>query len=198
MKDFWDLRYKENDTVYGNLPNHYFKSNIDALKPASILLPAEGEGRNAIYAAAKGWDVSAFDYSDEAMSKAKANASEKKVQINYTIVDIKQYQVNQYYEAIGLIYVHLPPAERVEFHQKMIDSLKPGGTIILEAFSKEQMNHQSGGPRAIEQLYSISDLIHDFKNIDIIELEEIEIVLDEGPFHQGKASVIRMIAKKPS
>jgi 2-polyprenyl-3-methyl-5-hydroxy-6-metoxy-1,4-benzoquinol methylase len=196
VNQFWNQRYAENETVYGVSPNLYLKLKLDTLKASTILLPAEGEGRNAVYAASKGWHVTAFDYSEIAMDKSLAYAKDKKVQIDYIIVDIEKYQVNKLYDAIGLIYVHLPSEERSVFHQKIIDSLAPGGTIILEAFSKKQLNYHSGGPKAIEQLYSVSDLRNDFKSIDIIELKELEIVLNEGPFHQGKASVIRLFAKK--
>ena len=112
------------------------------------------------------------------------------------MVDIHQYQATKSYDTIGLIYIHLPPADRIVFHQKIIESLAPGAMLIMEAFSKEQIHNQSGGPKAIEQLYSITELRHDFERLDIIELEEVEIELDEGLFHQGRASVIRLCAKK--
>ncbi len=196
MNQFWNQRYAENETVYGDRPNAYFKLKLDSIKVATILLPAEGEGRNAIYAASKGWLVTAFDYCEAAKDKAMANASQKKVQLDYAVVDIHQYQATKQYGTIGLIYVHLPPVERIVFHQKIIDSLAPGGMLIMEAFSKEQIHNQSGGPKVIEQLYSITELGHDFESLDMIELEEIETELDEGPFHQGRACVIRLFAKK--
>jgi len=196
MNQFWNQRYAENETVYGHHPNAYFKLKLDQIKASTILLPAEGEGRNALYAASNGWKVNAFDYSETAKEKALANAIKNSVDIVYDVMDIDQYKPMNQYQAIGLIYVHLPPARRSVFHQKVIDSLMPGAILIMEAFSKAQLNHQSGGPKVIEELYSKSDLINDFKDIDIIELEELEIVLDEGPFHQGKASVIRLFAKK--
>ncbi len=198
MNQFWNQRYAENETVYGNKPNAYFKLKLDAFNDVgTILLPAEGEGRNAIYAASQGWAVTAFDYSETAKDKALTNASQKNLQLNYTVVDIHQYQATNLYDAIGLIYIHLPTADRIVFHQKIIDSLAPGAMLIMEAFSKEQIHNQSGGPKAIEQLYSITELRHDFESLDMIELEEIATDLDEGPFHQGSASVIRLFAKKP-
>ncbi len=198
MNQFWNQRYAENETVYGNKPNAYFKLKLDAFNDVgTILLPAEGEGRNAIYAASQGWAVTAFDYSETAKDKALTNASQKNLQLNYTVVDIHQYQATNLYDAIGLIYIHLPTADRIVFHQKIIDSLAPGAMLIMEAFSKEQIHNQSGGPKAIEQLYSITELRHDFESLDMIELEEIATDLDEGPFHQGSASIIRLFAKKP-
>lgn len=154
------------------------------------------EGRNAIYAASKGWAVTAFDYSEIEKDKALTIARQKNLELDYTVVDINQYQATKSYDTIGLIYIHLPPADRIVFHQKIIESLAPGAMLIMEAFSKEQIHNQSGGPKVIEQLYSITELRHDFERLDIIELEEVEIELDEGLFHQGRASVIRLCAKK--
>lgn len=196
MQDFWNQRYTKNETVYGNTPNSYFKTKINSLKPSNLLLPAEGEGRNAVYAATKGWKVTAFDYSEAAMQKALANAKEKQVNIDYRVIDLDQFMVAKKYDAIGLIYVHLFPKERAVFHQKIMDSLTPGGVVIIEAFSKEQINNSSGGPKNIEQLFSADDLKQDFEGLDIIELETLSIILNEGPFHQGNANVIRMLAKK--
>jgi 2-polyprenyl-3-methyl-5-hydroxy-6-metoxy-1,4-benzoquinol methylase len=197
MNEFWNQRYAQNETVYGNKPNAYFKLKLDTFNLVStILLPAEGEGRNAIYAASKGWAVTAFDYSEIAKDKALTIARQKNLELDYTVVDINQYQATKSYDTIGLIYIHLPPADRIVFHQKIIESLAPGAMLIMEAFSKEQIHNQSGGPKVIEQLYSITELRHDFERLDIIELEEVEIELDEGLFHQGRASVIRLCAKK--
>lgn len=197
MNQLWNQRYQENETVYGKSPNAYFKSKLDAYKASSILLPAEGEGRNGVYAATKGWKVTAFDYSEAAMQKALANAKEKQVDIDYRVIDLDHFMAAKKYDAIGLIYVHLFPKERAVFHQKIMDSLTPGGVIIIEAFSKEQINNSSGGPKNIEQLFSADDLKQDFEGLDIIELETLSIILNEGPFHQGNANVIRMLAKKP-
>lgn len=105
---FWNKRYSENESVYGIEPNLFFKSFIDRHKPGSILLPAEGEGRNAVYAASKGWVVDAFDFSETAKEKALERAAIKKLKITYITATIEDFKVSKLYDAIGLIYVHLP------------------------------------------------------------------------------------------
>lgn len=196
MQDFWNQRYAANDIVYGKEPNSYFKSILDSMRPSSLLLPAEGEGRNAVYAASKGWDVTAFDYSAEAQLKANVFAAEKGVKMNYNVTDINQFIPEKKYDAIALIYVHLSGEERKDFHYKIANALAPGGTLILEAFSKAQIHNASGGPKSLDQLYSTEILFKDFATLKMIELKEAEIILDEGPFHHGKANVIRLMAKK--
>lgn len=196
MQDFWNQRYAANETVYGKIPNSYFKSVIDTLEPSSLLLPAEGEGRNAVYAASKGWDVTAFDYSAEAKLKAEAFAKEKGVKMNYTVVDVNQFFSEKKYDAIALIYVHLSKKDRKDFHFKIANALAPGGLLMIEAFSKQQIHNTSGGPKSLDQLYSSEILLEDFASLEILTLKETEIILDEGSFHQGKANVIRLLAKK--
>ena len=141
MKEFWNQRYATHETVYGKAPNLYFKSILDSLTPGSLLMPAEGEGRNAVYAASLGWKVEAFDYSSVAQEKALQLAEANDVTIKYDVLELNEFKANKQYAAIGLIYVHLPTKERFVFHQKMIDALLPGGVLIIEAFSKTQINN---------------------------------------------------------
>lgn len=196
MKDFWNQRYATQETVYGKAPNLYFKSILDSLTPGSLLMPAEGEGRNAVYAASLGWKVEAFDYSSVAQEKALQLAEANDVTIKYDVLELNEFKANKQYAAIGLIYVHLPTKERIALHQKMIDALLPGGVLIIEAFTKAQINNASGGPKDIEQLYSLDQLKQDFASLNCIQAVEIEIDLEEGPFHKGKANLVRYCAKK--
>lgn len=196
MQDFWNQRYATNDTVYGKAPNLYFKSIMDSLTTGSLLLPAEGEGRNAVYAASLGWKVEAFDYSSVAQEKALQFAHTISVTIKYDVLELNEFKATKQYDAIGLIYVHLPESERIALHQKMIDALLPGGVLILEAFCKAQINNASGGPKDIEQLYSLDQLKQDFASLNCIQAIEIEVDLEEGPFHKGKANLVRYCAKK--
>jgi hypothetical protein len=197
MKDFWNQRYNREDFVYGITPNAFFKQFIDTNKPGKLLLPADGEGRNGVYAALNGWEVDAFDYSKEAKKKALKLADKHAVQLNYTVEDFESVTLPEnHYNAVALIYAHMPSDIRRNIHRKIIKSLKTGGMLILEAFSKEQMNYSSGGPRNIDMLYNPEDIKRDFEHLDITYLEQMTIHLDEGEHHQGEGNVIRMIAKK--
>jgi len=197
MKDFWNKRYKREDFVYGITPNAFFKQFIDTHKPGKILLPADGEGRNGVYAAYNGWEVDAFDYSEEAKKKAIRLADKYDVQLNYTVEDFESVTFSEnHYDAVALVYAHMPSDTRRKIHRKLIKSLKKGGMLILEAFSKEQMNYSSGGPKNIDMLYNPEDLKKDFERLDITYLEQMTIHLDEGEHHQGEGNVIRLIAEK--
>ncbi len=198
MKDtFWDNRYAEKAYAYGKMPNQSFKDFLTHLKPGIILLPGEGEGRNAVYAALKGWTVEAVDQSKEGRKKALSLARLNNVTFKYYLRDMYEFDFTlNKYDAIAMIFFHLPPSIRIQIHKKVMDSLKPGGYLMIEAFSKEQVRNASGGPKEPELLYDKQMLENDFKLMKIIEITETTTELDEGPFHQGQASVVRLIGMK--
>lgn len=197
MKEFWNTRYKEPEFAYGTRPNEFFQETIDPLPVGKILLPAEGEGRNAVYAARKGWKVTAFDYSIQAMLKTFQLAERYDVTLQYSVKDIQHFvPEKEVYDAVGLFYAHFPAELRPAFHQKLCQTLKPAGYIILEAFHKNQKYYTSGGPKEESMLFSIEDLQKDFQTLTILRLEDKVIELDEGLYHQGKGHVVRMIAVK--
>ena len=196
--EFWDEKYSSIEFVYGTEPNTFFKDELDKLKTGNILLLGEGEGRNAVYAAVKGWNVDAVDFSIIAKEKALKLAEENSVNINYEISDLSEYKLkSNYYDAAVIIFLHLNPMIRSNVHSKVVDSLIPGGTLILEVYEKEQLGKDSGGPQNIDMLYSKEELKNDFNNMKIIRLEKKFINLNESEQHEGEAVVIRLIAVKP-
>jgi len=195
--EFWDERYSKSEFTYGKEPNHFFKNELDKLTPGNILLLGEGEGRNALYAALKGWNVDAVDFSTKAKEKALQLAEENDIHINYKVVDLSKYKLKQnYYDAIAIIYLHLKPEIRNYIHSQVSESLRTGGKLILEVFEKDQLGKSSGGPQNLEMLYSIEELKNEFVNIKIELLQKISINLDESDQHRGDAVVIRSIAVK--
>jgi SAM-dependent methyltransferase len=195
---FWDKRYSSIGFVYGTEPNTFFKDELDKLKAGNILLLGEGEGRNAVYAAAKGWNVDAVDFSTIAKKKALKLAEENSVSINYEITDLSEYKPkSNYYDATAIIFLHLNPKIRSDVHSKVVDSLIPGGTLIIEVYEKEQLGKDSGGPKNIDMLYSKEELKDDFKKMKIIVLGKEIITLNESEQHAGEAVVLRLIGIKP-
>ncbi len=198
MKDLWDKRYSDQNYVYGKEPNAFFSTQMNRLTPGFLLLPGEGEGRNAVYAAEKGWEVEAFDQSFPGYEKAVDLASEKKVRINYQVCQLEDYSFkSEFYDLAGLIFFHLEHPARKYLHQRIFESLKPGGTLVLEAFHKDQLGRDTGGPRSLEMLVDEEILSDDFVAFETLILEKMVRKLNEGPFHQGEASVVRFVGKKP-
>ena len=197
MKDFWNGRYSEKEYAYGEEPNIFFAEQLKALKPGIIILPCEGEGRNAVFSANNGWHVSAFDSSEEGKSKAFQLADKLGVKFEYIIEDAMtiSYPDNSA-DVVALIYAHLPPDVRQCLHQKAIKWLKPGGRIIMEAFNTWQLQNTSGGPKDISLLYTEDMLKEDFKPVKITYLQTLETELGEGKYHKGKADIIRFTGVK--
>lgn len=194
MKEFWNERYAQEDYAYGTAPNAFFKEILDSLPKGSVLLPADGEGRNAVYAAKSGHEVLAVDMSKSGREKALNLAKEQGVTIDYIVADLLTFTTEQKFDVIALIYAHFPKALRKEIHQKLIQLLKPKGILIVEAFHPKQLNFSSGGPKNEDMLYSLDLLRKDFNEPEEIYAKELTILLDEGEHHQGEAAVTRFVA----
>lgn len=197
MSQLWEDRYGAPEYAYGTAPNAFFQQYIDDKKPGSILFPGEGEGRNAVYAAQLGWNVTAFDLSTKGKEKAQLLAQEQGVSFDYQIAGVQDYAYPQAtFDAIVVCYLHLPKDLRTLFHNKIVTSLKPEGELVLEMFAQEQLPLNSGGPKRLDMLYSVELLRSDFAPLEFKLLQQEQVVLDEGPFHKGEAEVVRMIAKR--
>lgn len=200
--EFWNNKYNHEVYAYGEEPNEYLKVQLDQLKVGNILFPAEGEGRNAVYAAKLGWTVSAFDISIAGKNKALQLAKKNKVSLDYQIGELPHLDYQQaQFDAIALIYAHFPPPIKAKYHQLLSKYLKKNGIIIFEAFSKNHLDYQQknagvGGPKNIDSLFSIEELKLDFHQYTLIELEEKEVELKEGLYHNGLGSVIRFVGQK--
>lgn len=197
MNEFWDSRYSEKGYAYGTEPNEFFRQELGRLSKGKILFPAEGEGRNAVYAARKGFDVYAFDFSNEGKKKALNLANQYGVDIRYQVDTFDSALFpDEYFDVIVLVFAHMPPHKRQQWHRKVAGLLKPGGTLILEGFSKDQLQFGSGGPPTIEMLFSTDELRKDFTDLQVVSLDKKIVQLNEGPYHQGDASVIRGVFRK--
>jgi SAM-dependent methyltransferase len=197
MKNFWDERYSAKEFIYGIKPNDFFKEQLEKMKPGKILLPGEGEGRNAVHAAKYGWDVDAIDWSHTAKEKALKLAQENNVLINYTVKDLTEFQPEEEtYDAAALIFVSFEEELRQVIHKKVTASLKPGGKLILEAYEKDQIKNSSGGPKDINMLYSLEDITGDFIDMEFEYFAKEQIYLEESKIHHGEADVIRFVGIK--
>lgn len=197
MEEMWNERYSAEEYVYGIKPNQFFAESIRKLSPGTILLPADGEGRNGVFAATLGWKVHSFDQSKVGREEALKLAKQNNVDIEYDIATVPGMRLEEgKYNSIAMIFFHLPPTLRTEFHHECITSLAPGGHIILEAFHKKQLGLNSGGPKSEELLYTIEDLYSDFLGMEFEVIEQVRIHIEEGPYHDGEAEVVRMLATR--
>jgi SAM-dependent methyltransferase len=202
MKEFWDQRYAADDYAYGEAPNEFFRASLKGLTPGRILLPADGEGRNGVFAATLGWEVVSFDISDEGRAKALRLAEKKGVSIEYQVVSMDEVDFPPAsFDAVALIYAHFPEAVRRAWHRRISEWLRPGGRLIMEAFSKEHLPYvmadgRVGGPRDLSMLYTVEDIREDFSGFREVMSEDCEVELTEGAFHVGKGKVVRWVGER--
>lgn len=202
MENKWDKRYADTAYIYGKTPNDYLKEKLKNLTPGKMLFPADGEGRNSVYAAQLGWATTSFDGSSEGKQKAKKLAAEHNVSIDYEVSAAKgvHYPKNTF-DGISFIYAHFSANQRRAIHQELVKPLKKGGVLILEGFSKahiknQQENPQVGGPPIKAMLFDLEEIKKDFEGFEFIEAIEQEIQLNEGYKHVGQGTVVRLFALK--
>jgi hypothetical protein len=195
----WDKKFSREGYFYGFEPNAFIASKTDLLAPqGEVLCLGEGEGRNAVYLASKGFDVTALDASPIGMSKALMMATNKGVSFQVELLDLEQWKPTKSYDAVVTSYLHLEDPLRTQAFKQALQTLKTDGYFIGEFFSLNQIPRDSGGPKKPELLYTLASLesIFSMNDCEIIHLQEEDVPLDEGKGHQGDALVIRVIVKK--
>jgi len=197
-KSFWDSRYAEEGFAYGVSPNVFLTSFADNFKAGhKVLVIGDGEGRNGVWLAEQGCSVVSVDSSRVGVEKAQKLATEKGVEIEAVCADLNEWDwPESTFDFVVIIYVHFPPDVRELLHQKVIATLKPGGQLIMESFTPEQLNYSSGGPPVLEMLYTMEMMKSDFQLLEIQKLEECVTELNEGKYHCGEGAVVRLVAKK--
>lgn len=193
----WDERYSEPGFAYGTAPNDFLVSVADRIPQGKILSLAEGEGRNAVYLALRGFQVTGVDGSAVGLRKARTLATERGVRINTIHADLSDFAIapNEW-NGILACFCHTSPALRVALHQAAVRGLKPGGVFVLEAFSKEQLAYGTGGPQALDLLMSLDELKQELAGLEFLHAVQIEREVREGQGHTGLASVVQILGIK--
>lgn len=196
QQEFWNGKFSKADYFYGTKANEFLASNISLLKNhKKLLCLGEGEGRNAIFFAKNGFEVSAIDASNLGLEKLQNRAIEEKLDIKTVCMDLNDWTVLEKYDVIVASYLHMFKNEREELFKKIENSLTSNGYFIGEFFSTKQLSFNSGGPKDLDLLYTIEDFENYF-NLCKKNITEKIVVLDEGMGHQGEACVIRVVIQK--
>lgn len=192
----WNERYSAEEYIYGTEPNAFLAEHAKMLV-GPVLSLAEGEGRNAVFLASLGIDVLGVDSSEVGLAKARKLAESRSVNIRTEVVDLAQYEPPaDAFGAVVSIFAHLRSALRARLYPLIARSLKPGGVILLEAYSKEQIKRNTGGPKDVDMLMSAADLERAFPDCEVVLLQELEREVVEGTFHTGVASVVQFLGRK--
>lgn len=195
---FFDEKFNTVEFLYGLNPNDFLFEKSLILSPASnILSLGEGEGRNALFLLKQGHHVTAVDESIVGLNKSKDLCKDFKNQFKTIHTDIAQFDFqSNYYSGIVSIWFHLPTSLRKVIHRKCVESLKPGGFFILEAYTPKQLNNNSGGPKNIDMLMNLEDLKSELEGLKLLEAREIDRNINEGTGHVGMSAVVQILGQK--
>ena len=193
----WDRRFSEPGYAYGTEPNSFLASVADRIPKGKVLCLAEGEGRNAVYLAGLGYDVTAVDTSSVGLAKAEALARVRGVSIEAVNADLEEYTIEpNAWQGIVSIYCHLPPLIRAALHERCLRGLAASGVFVLEGFTTRQLELGTGGPKNLELLMDLKIIRQELPGLRLEIAREIEREVLEGKYHGGTASVLQILAVK--
>lgn len=195
----WNQRFAAEHYVFGEAPNAYLHAQAVHLMPGTALAVADGEGRNGVWLAQQGLQVDAFDFSDNAVRKAQALATQHGVALNCVCTDWQSFdwQTAHYDNVVGIFFQFATPEERTVLFTRMATSLKPGGTLIIQGYTPRQLDFNTGGPGKLAHMYNEAMMREAFGHFDILDLRTYEAEVSEGTGHQGMSGLLGLTARKP-
>ncbi len=196
----WNRRFSEPGYLFGTEPNAWLREHAGVWQPGQqVLCVADGEGRNSVWLAQQGLRVDAFDVAELGLAKARQLAAERGVQVNFVHADCDGYHWPQgTLDGVAAIFVQFAdPALRSRLFKRMVDALKPGGTLVLQGYTPKQLDYRTGGPPVLSHLYTEQLLRDEFAELRIVVLRDYEADVQEGRGHAGRSALIGLVARKP-
>jgi SAM-dependent methyltransferase len=193
----WDQRYSAAEYIYGTEPNDFLAARVDAIPAGPVLELGCGQGRNAVFLAGRGYDVTAVDQSAAGLRKAERLAAERGVSLTTVQADLGAFAIEPgHWAGVVSIFCHLPRAVRLPLYAGVVRGLRPGGVLLLEAYTPAQIGRGTGGPSDPEMMMSLDRLKEELPGLEWVVAEEKEREVREGSFHTGLASVVQFIGRR--
>ena len=197
MQLVWDERYSSDEYVYGTKPNEFLASVANQIPTGKVLCLAEGEGRNAVYLAELGYEVTAVDASRVGLEKAQRLAEKRGAEIKTIIADLADFEIEENsWDGIVSIFCHVPPTIRKPLHRKVVAGLKTGGALVLEAYRPKQLEYGTGGPPVPELTMTLDGLTEELEGLELKHAAELDRDVTEGLYHTGIGAVVQVLAVK--
>jgi SAM-dependent methyltransferase len=197
--DRWQSRYDVADYVFGEQPNAFLESQKAILpKRGRALAVADGEGRNGVWLAEQGLDVTSIEFSPNAQAKARVLAEKRRVALDFVLADVHAwvYPDNAFDVVVEIFTQFSNPQQRASKWAGMRRALKPGGLLLIEGYAPKQLEYGTGGPKLLDQLYTRSMLEGEFGDFARIEIRDYDTQMSEGGGHSGMSAVIDLVAFK--
>jgi SAM-dependent methyltransferase len=197
-RSMWEQRYGVDHYYYGTEPNDFLREQIQLLPEGPVLCLAEGEGRNAVFVATTGREVHSVDLTESGVAKTRRLAQERGVSVNAVAADLATHDIgDERWGAVVSIFAHMPPHVRRDLHARVVAALRPGGVLLLEAYTPDQIGRGTGGPAVAEMTMSLDLLRDELEGLEFVHALETERAVVEGPGHTGVGAVVQVIARKP-
>ena len=199
----WSTRYRDagEDYVFGTTANRFLAAPSALLGSGRTALSvADGEGRNAVWLAEQGLRVTATEISPVALEKARKLAAGRHVEVDFVLADAVawDYPEAAFDFVVGIFIQFADPVQRARIFAGMARALRPGGHLIVQGYTPKQLEYRTGGPSAVENLYTAELLRTAFPGLDNVHMQEYEDVLDEGVGHKGQSALVGLVARKPA
>lgn len=195
----WEQRFSGETYFYGTEPNEFLRVSLPTLPKGAAMCLAEGEGRNAVFLAESGYQVSSVDLTQAGVDKTMRLAEERSVKVSAVVGDLAGFDLGrERWDLVVSIFAHVPPDVRRSLHRRVVDSLKPGGALLLEAYTPDQVGRGTGGPQDSQLTMTLDSLRVELVPLEFIHAEELDRDVLEGTGHTGHGAVVQVIARKPA
>jgi SAM-dependent methyltransferase len=197
-RDQWEERYRSEVYFYGTEPNGFLADHVADLPVGRILCLAEGEGRNAVFLAERGFSVSSVDLTRAGVDKTLRLASARGTAVDASVGDLADFDLGTAcWDGIVSVFAHIPKPIRIDLHQRVTRALRPGGVFLLEAYRPAQVGRGTGGPPTAELMMSLEELRGELSPLEVTFGAETDREIIEGSGHTGGGAVVQFIARKP-
>jgi len=196
----WNARFAGEEYIFGTEPNAFLAAQAPRLpKSGRALAIADGEGRNGVWLARQGLEVTSVDFSESGLAKAAALAARHNVAPEFVHADLAHWDwgAARFDVVVGIFFQFAAPDFRALMFRRMREVLNPGGLLLIEGYTPAQLKHKTGGPSELDQLYTADLLRAEFAGMEFVALDEYEAELNEGPRHKGMSAVIDLVARQP-
>lgn len=190
----WDERYSQPGFAYGTEPNEFLAAVAGRIPPGPVLSLGEGEGRNSAYLAGLGHRVVAVDQSEIGLAKARRLAIDHDLVVETVCADLEGFPIEPgAWAGIVSIFCHLPRRVRVPLYAAIVRGLRPGGILVLEAYTPKQIGRGTGGPQDPDMTVTLAGLIEELAGLEFVHARELDREVREGAYHTGVASVVQVV-----